>query len=68
MIRDEWDLLWEIAKYGRELFRLGIRPGKGTLTIYISAHKAISSIITQMHIGKISLRAYLHVIDKAETD
>ena len=47
-MRDEWDL-----------FRLGVRPGKGTLTLHMGTHRAISSVITQMHNGKISLPAYL---------
>ncbi|KAJ5642547.1 reverse transcriptase [Penicillium lividum] len=29
--RNEWDRAWEKCKHGRELFRLGVRPGKAIL-------------------------------------
>ena len=45
MIRGEWEKAWETAKHGRDLFRLGVRPGKATLNTHIGTYCAISLVI-----------------------
>ncbi len=47
-LRDEWTRHWDAAEHGRDLYRLGVRPGKGTVNTHKGIHRAIISVITQM--------------------
>jgi ribonuclease HI len=67
-MQSEWAKAWKIDKHGRELYKIGARPGKKTLALRAGTHRAVSSVITQMRTGKIGLQAYLYGIDRAETE
>ncbi|KAM3549488.1 hypothetical protein ARSEF4850_008826 [Beauveria asiatica] len=67
-MRAEWAASWEMAKHGRELFRLRVKLGKTALDLCRGTYRAVSSVMTQVRKGKIGLGAYLHAINKADTD
>jgi hypothetical protein len=41
-MRSEWATAWATAKHSRELYRLRVRPGQGTLNKHVGMHRAIS--------------------------
>jgi hypothetical protein len=45
-MRGEWEISWEKAKYGRNLFRLRVQPGKDILKFHTGTYRAISLVIT----------------------
>jgi ribonuclease HI len=42
-MRNEWESSWEKDKQGRDLFKLGVRPGKDVLTTHTGTHRARSA-------------------------
>ena len=49
-MRDKWDHSWETVKYDRELFRLGVRPGKSAGVLYTNLIRYYGCVVKQDHI------------------
>ncbi|KAM3516481.1 hypothetical protein NHJ13051_009873 [Beauveria bassiana] len=63
-MRAKWAAYWETAKHERGLFE----PGKPALGLHRGMRRTISFVITQFRSGKNGLGAYLHAINKADSD
>jgi len=55
-IEKEWEEAWESETRGRELFKITPKPTKGVLKLHKVFSRQISTILTQMRTGRISLR------------
>jgi hypothetical protein len=55
-------------KHGRHLQALCVNLDRRALKMYQNLARALSSLITQMRTAKIGLNAYLHRINKADSD
>ena len=67
-LQDDREAIWAHRKHGRYLHSLNARPDKKALNVHQNLPRAVSSIITQMRTDKIGLGAYLHSINKADTN
>jgi hypothetical protein len=64
----EWATDWTNQQHGRVTHRLEPKPTKRVLDKHFGLERALSSILTQMRTGKISLKHYLWKIGAAESD
>jgi tubulin alpha len=64
----EWASSWEANQAGRSIYRLEPVPTEKVLGKHRSQHRALSSIITQMRTGHISLKHWLFKRGHVDTD
>lgn len=57
---EEWKKLWRVTARGRQLFKVAPELTRTSLELYRSTLRALSALTTQIRIGKISLRHFLH--------
>ena len=56
----EWDASWSQDTHGKDLRKLVQKPSRTVLKLHNELPKGLSSLLIQMHNGKIGLRKYLH--------
>ena len=52
---EEWEELWTYGSTGRTLLRYTASPSKKTLALHRNLSRPLSSVLTQMRMGKIGL-------------
>ena len=66
-IMKEWENDWKNATAGRVMFRLEPKPNPKVLDKHQGIRRPLSSLITQIRTGKISLAKYFYSIGRADS-
>jgi ribonuclease HI len=57
---NQWEQNWQQTQRGRSLFRIADKPSKKNIELHAKLSRPLSSILTQMRAGNISLRYFLY--------